>query len=206
MGHEHEADAASLRFLHEKTPDLRLSDSVQHGGHLVSHKVARVRRQRAGDAEALQLAARQLVRETREPPFLDAQVVQQALRHLSCFGQRLTHAHARVDGGFGMLQDQLHGTRAALRQRGAVHEDLAFLRTIVSGQHTAQRGLAEAGRRAEGDALVRADGQVEVAVQRRARAGVRIGYAARLKHGNPLPSTRPAPRSRAREAHATTRG
>ena len=55
-------------FPPQKTPDLRLSDGVQHGGNLVSHKVARVRRQR--QAMQKRCSSPPMARaETREPPF-----------------------------------------------------------------------------------------------------------------------------------------
>mgnify|MGYP000745949195 CR=1 FL=1 len=107
MGHEHEAHVALLRFGHQEPPDLGLRDGVEHGGDLVCHQIARVRHERTGYAEALQLATRKLVREPRKPFLLDAQIVQKALRHLARLGQRPLHTHVRIDGRLGMLQDQL---------------------------------------------------------------------------------------------------
>lgn len=77
MTNDQHANLAGLRRGKRDMPELGLRGCIQHGGHLVGHKVAWLGRQRSGDGNPLQFAAAHLVRPAREPAWIDAQCVQQ---------------------------------------------------------------------------------------------------------------------------------
>lgn len=57
MADDHKPQRALLRLTQQEFPHLRLSDQVEHRGHLVAQHIARLRAQGARDTKALQLAA-----------------------------------------------------------------------------------------------------------------------------------------------------
>ena len=75
MGNQQHAGVFAGGVIEQHMPDVRLGDRVEHGGRLVADQVARARGQRAGDAEALQLAAGQLVGVALQPFVADTQIV-----------------------------------------------------------------------------------------------------------------------------------
>lgn len=186
MGNEYEADAATFGFGDEETPDLGLRDRVEHRGYFVSHEVARVRRQRAGNAETLQLAAGKLMRIAPQPLPLNPQVIKQLLGYLTRLGKRLLHSHPRINRRFRMLQNKLHRTHPARRQRLAVDEDVALERPLKPRKQPTKRRLPKPRRRHQSHSLISPNSQTEVPIQRLRSPRIPIGYPTSFKHAFPL--------------------
>ena len=103
----------------EQVHDLRLDRDVERGDGLVGDDQPRIQRERAGDADALALAARELVRIAvvvlgREPDDVH-QLLHAPLRvavRLAVDDERVgddrAHALARVERGRRILEDHLH--------------------------------------------------------------------------------------------------
>ncbi|CRX24549.1 hypothetical protein PAERUG_P54_1_London_24_VIM_2_04_13_04031 [Pseudomonas aeruginosa] len=104
----------------EQFQHLRLHRDVQRRDRFVGDDQLRVERQRAGDAEALALAAGELVRVTGHGVGGQADVLEQRGDPLAAFGQRqavvnqqrladqFQHRLARVERSVGVLEDHLH--------------------------------------------------------------------------------------------------
>ena len=119
--------ALALQVL-QQVDHLRLDRDVERRDRLVAHDQLRAERQRAGDADALALAARELVREVGHLRGPQADAVEQR-RHLRGALALVGHAvdqqrladdvargHARVERRERILEDDLHllaGTAAA---------------------------------------------------------------------------------------------
>ena len=144
---------------------MRLRDRIQHRGNFVADEVARVRGERAGDAEALQLATGELMGVALHPLIANPQVVEEFLRHVARLRQRFAHAQARIDRLLGMLLDQLHRAYSATRKRLTIEQYLTGLRTLEPSEHAAQRGLAKPRGSLKRYALAGLDLQAESAVQ-----------------------------------------
>ena len=188
MGDEHETPAFAPLQVEQDVPELGLGHGVEHGRGLVGDEVARTRRKRAHHGEAHELAARELVGQAREPLVSHAKSAPKALE-LAIAGGRLrealVHAHARVKGLLGMLPEQLDGARLPMqardgRERCAVDAHGARRGLEVAGEQAAERRLAGAGRCLEGDALSRANREVE-AMEERPAAGIGKREPARLE-------------------------
>ena len=111
-----------LLEVEQQVDDLGLNRHVQRGNSLVADDELRVRGERAGDADALPLAAGELVREAvqevrREAAFVHD--VQDELLHtgvlfldhvvrLHALADDLADAHARVQRGIRILENELH--------------------------------------------------------------------------------------------------
>ena len=165
MGDEDEPHGARLGLGDERLPDLRLGHGVQHSGDLVGDEVARVRAEGPGDAEALHLAAGQLMGIARKPCVADAQKLPQTAQLLlacAAFGETRRHAHARIQRQLRMLPDELHRARATPRQRGAIDEHLARPGRQIARQHAAERRLTGAGRRGQLHALAGGNGEGDI--------------------------------------------
>jgi hypothetical protein len=104
----------------EQVDDLRADRDVERRDGLVQDQELRVERERAGDADALALPARELVREAvrvlraeadRPQQLVDAPLALRA-RVMAVDPQRLgddvAHGHARVERGVRVLEDDLH--------------------------------------------------------------------------------------------------
>ena len=104
----------------EQVHDLRLDRDVERGHRLVEDDQLRVERERARDADALALAARELVREPVRVLRRQADGAQQLVDALLALwpliaavdAQRLAddvaHGHARVERRVRILEDDLH--------------------------------------------------------------------------------------------------
>ena len=148
----------------EQVQDLRADRHVERRHRLVQHHQARRERQRAGDGDALALAARELVGEQLGGALRQADEVEQ-LRHALAdrgggeglvgdqrLGHDLAHAHAGIERGERVLEDGLHGAavaaqplRAQTRERLAVEANLAPGRLLELQDELGGRGLAAAG-------------------------------------------------------------
>ncbi|KAG0928437.1 hypothetical protein G6F31_017726 [Rhizopus arrhizus] len=106
--------------VHEKIQDLRLDRHVQRGHGFVADQHGRLHGQRAGDADALALPARDLVREAVAVFGVQAHFLQGLvdaagnlggrgqLVDLERFAQDLAQALTRVQGCLRVLEDHLH--------------------------------------------------------------------------------------------------
>src|SRR6266404_7957342 len=162
VGDEHIRELQPLLQVHEQIDDLGLDRNVERGNRLVADDEPRLDRQRAGDADPLSLAARELVRialrmlraqayeaEKLRPPFFLAPCREAIQRKR--FGQRLLDGHARIERAVGILKNDLH--RASLRAQRlriereqflSVEPDLARSGFYQSQQQPAGRRLAAA--------------------------------------------------------------
>ena len=124
----------------EQVDDLRLNRHVERRDGLIGHDEGGLNGEGAGDADALPLAARELVRVAAgevgvEPdgleqfahPFLAAAALQAVDHHR--LRHDAAHAHARVQRGVGVLEDHLHlppvGAQVAARERGQIDRPAA---------------------------------------------------------------------------------
>ena len=120
VGDEHVGEPELVLQVLEQVDDLRLDRDVEGRDGLVGDDHLRLQRERAGDADALALAARELVREAldvlgREPDaveqLLDAAVELLARGdavELQRVADDLADALARVQRRVGVLEDHLH--------------------------------------------------------------------------------------------------
>ncbi len=162
-------EAADL--LAQRQPHL----GVQRGQRLVEQQDARLEGERAGERDALLLAAGHLVR-VAAGVLRKADQLQQLLGALGPLGLAGA-AHPQTEGdvvGGGQVREQAvglehHAGVALVRgDRGdvlAVDQDLARVVLLEAGQDAQRGGLAAAGRAEQGEQLTGPDGQVE-AVQR----------------------------------------
>ena len=121
VGDEQVGQVLLLLQVLQKVEDLRLDGNVQGGNSLVAHHKLGAHSQRAGDADALTLAAGELVRiavhEVRSQTgvfhhlqnfFLHALVVLlEVLVSDHALADDLTNRHAGIQGGIGILEDHL---------------------------------------------------------------------------------------------------
>ena len=119
---EHVGQVLVLLEVEQQVDDLGLNRHVQRGNSLVADDELRVRGERTGDADALPLSAGELVREAvqevrREAAFVHD--VQDELLHtgvlfldhvvrLHALADDLADAHARVQRGIRILENELH--------------------------------------------------------------------------------------------------
>ena len=124
----------------EQVDDLRLDRHVERRDGLIGHDEGGLHGERAGDADPLPLAARELVRvaagevgvepdgfEQLAHPLLAASALQTVDHHR--LRHDAAHAHARVQRGVGVLEDHLHlppvGAQIAPRERGQIDRTAA---------------------------------------------------------------------------------
>ena len=164
VGDEEVAQAQLGLQLHQEVDDLRLHRHVEGGDRLVADHEAGFQRQGAGDHDALALAAGEFVREAVGAVARQADHLQQRAHavvaiapavlagDLHRLGDRAADAHARVERGMRILEDELQAAAHA-RQVGAA------LRTgdgLAEQAHRAGGGLVEADDDAAGGRLARA--------------------------------------------------
>ena len=136
----------------DEVQDLRLNRDVESGGRLVEDNDARFRCERAGDRDALPLAAAEGVRIALPGVGREADEVEDFKRTFACgatgeadrpqrFGDDVSHPHARVERGNRILEDRLQmpppQSHRALRQIGHIlaEEHDAALRSREQFQH-----------------------------------------------------------------------
>ena len=122
MRDEHVGQILLLLEVQQQVDDLRLDRHVQCGDRLVADDESRLGRQRTGNADTLPLAAGELVREPVQEVGREAAVVHDLEDHLLHTGvllldhvvrlhtlaDDLADAHARVQRGIRVLEDELH--------------------------------------------------------------------------------------------------
>ena len=190
----------ALQLLHQ-VDDLRLDRDVERGDRLVADEEVGVERERAGEADALALAAGELVRVARrgvgrEPDHLQqlAHLLAELLAAAPVHAQRLADHPpdrvARVQRGVRVLEDHLHPlpqrpqlALAHVRDVGAVEEDRAAGGLVQAQQRPADRRLAAARLADEPERLAALDRQRD-AVDRLHVADVPV-------HDDPAPDREP---------------
>ena len=189
-----------LLQLVEQVEHLRLHREVQRGHRLVADDHVGVERQRAGDADALTLAAGELLRVLVGRLGAEADEVEQAADLHVAVLAALVHAfvgaprlgddvagrHPGVQRRVGVLEDHLHAAAElqqflAAQANGSMPSKLhgALVRTLQHQQCAGQRGLAAAGLadQAEGLAALEVEGD---AVERAQPLLAGVGHAERL--------------------------
>jgi hypothetical protein len=160
---EEESHAQLALQVEHEVDDLRLDRHVQRRDRLVGHHHLGVERQRAGDGDALALAAGELVgialRVVGRQAHLFEQPAHPGLRlgaagdavHQERLHDREAHREARVQRGEGVLEDELdvapQRLQLALRQRqhvAALELDLPALAVDQAQQRAAGGRLAAA--------------------------------------------------------------
>ncbi len=148
VGDEDEAQLAPLLQPAQQHQDLRLDRDVERRNRLVRDDQLRLQHERAGDADALALAAAELVR-----IFVGGIAGHADLSKHGAHGRRdlapgatAMHGHrlrqgladraARVEGGIGILEHDLHLAAQAPEQRGARRQHI-----LAPEAHAAGIGL-----------------------------------------------------------------
>ena len=150
--------------VHQQVDDLRLDRDVQRRNRLVPDDQVRIERERPGDADALALAAGELVRIGVHVPASEPDALEQrrdAILALPAFRYTVdmhgladdrAGRHARIERGVGVLEDHLHPLPVG-HHRGGVEAGNVFvfqpdraLGRLKQLQHRAtDGGLAAAG-------------------------------------------------------------
>ena len=210
--------AEALLQVEQEVDDLRLHGDVERRDGLVADDERRLERDRARDADALALAAAELVRIFRrvrgiEPDHLeeladprDALVA----RADPVDRQRLAHdiadAHARVERRVRILKDDLQMPPRLAQLARPEREHVLILEPHFAGarldqpQHApARRRLARAGFADEPERLARGDGKADVVDRAHGRAAAQEAAASgkllhemtnieKRRHARPLPA------------------
>jgi hypothetical protein len=166
----------------QQVDDLRLDRDVERRDRLVGDDEAGPDRERPGDADALALAAGELVRiaahqlggeadqghQLRDPGGARGAAACEPV-HDQRLGDDVLAAHARIKRGEGVLEDRLglaaEPTQPSLRQAGdvaALEQDLAFAGIRQAEDAATHRGLAGAGFPHQAHGLAVADGEGHV--------------------------------------------
>ena len=200
---EHQGEAEPGAQLPQQQQDMRLRRHVEAGHDLVGDDEVRLERQRAGDAGALALAARQLVRIAVDEAGRQADEIEQRGRavapvppslqtsvHLQRTRQRHAEPQPRIQRRLRILEDHLdaraqrpHLGLAEAADLDAVELNAAGGRLQQPHQQPAERGLAGAGLADEAEHGAARHGEVDpldhLAQQRPAKqpGALRIGEA-----------------------------
>ena len=161
--------------------DLRLDRDVQRRDGLVRDDEIGPRSERSGDANALPLAAAELVRIAIGMLRLQSDLREQVLNALATLPGRhqavdreavrdlRADLPARIEARIGVLEDDLHAPpepaqrrRVRLDEIDAVEDDVAGTGRDEAEQQTADRALARPTLAHEADSLVLADRQVDI--------------------------------------------
>jgi hypothetical protein len=175
---EAEADLQVAEQVHH----LRLDGDVERADRLVAHQQLRPHRQRAGDADALALAAGELVRVALGVEGLQPDQAEQFLRVRAALRRRadavdghrlgdgVAHRQTRVEAGVGVLEHDLHAA-AELAQGGAAR----FRHVLPVEADAPGAGLDQAHDEARGGGLAAAG-----------LAHQRQGFAAAEREAHPV--------------------
>ena len=159
---EHVGEAELLLEVHHEVNDLSLDRDVEGRDRLVAHDELRVEGQGPRDGDPLSLSTRELVRVAAHVDRVEAALLQQPHRAVASallvpvepvdghgLREHVSHGHARVERGVGVLEDDLHpAAQLAERERvrlahvDPVEADLAFDHEPVAGLDQAQERAA----------------------------------------------------------------
>ena len=198
VGDEEIGQAQLLLQPDEHIDDLCLNGHVQRGDGLVHHQKLGLHGQSPGDADALALAARELVDEAVGVLLVQAHLFQQLIdllgalglvlvqvMHVHAFGHDVADGHAGVEGGVGVLKDHL-GLPLVGKQLAALEgvdvpapvEHLAGGLVVHAKAGAAAGGLAAAALAHKAQRLAFMDGEGDVVhgVQGAAMAEVEVFF------------------------------
>lgn len=178
---EEVAHAEVALQVHEQVEDLALHGQVERGDGLVADDELGLQRQGPGDADALELAARERGRPSIPEAGVDAHAGQQVIRPASPLaavvaavddpglGHEVAGKEARVQGRARVLVDELdvlahlaQGLAPQRQQVDAAEQCAAGVRLHEAQQDACRRGLARAGAAHEAVRLAGLDGQVDI--------------------------------------------
>ena len=185
MGDEQVGQAHLGLQVLEHVDDLRLDGNVQRRDRLVADDELGVHGQGAGDAHALPLPARELVRVAVGVLAVEAHALQQAddavaavlvvggqLVDVDAFAHDVPDGHAGVQAGVRVLEHDLHAAAVGqhidgdvlffVKQHLAVIDDGAVGGLVQAQQRAARGGLAAAGLAHQAQGLAFADGKADV--------------------------------------------
>jgi len=164
VGDEEIGEAVCAPKRAEEVDDLGADGDVERADGLVEDEKLRFEGEGPGDVDALTLAAGELMREAREGGGVEADLVQQSFeaggqalgRALAMdgegLGEDLPDAHAGVEGGEGVLEDDLHAAAHGAELAGAEGEEVgSVVEDLASGgfneaeEHAGDGGFAGAG-------------------------------------------------------------
>ena len=176
VGDEHVGHSELLLQILQKVHDLGLHRHVQRRDRLVAHDQPGPRGQRPRNADALALAARELMGVALGVVGVQAHGLEQLGHQLLGRGargdavqqdrlhQRLAHRHARVERAERVLEHHLHVPARALQAGGGQRDDVlaiehhrAAVRLQQAQQGPAGGGLAAAALAHDGQRFARAD-------------------------------------------------
>jgi hypothetical protein len=178
---EQVADAELALQVHEQVQDLALHREVERGDRLVADDELGLQGQGAGDADALELPARERRRSAVAQGRVDAHAGQQLVRPPTplgpveaavddpWLGHEITRPETRIQGGGGILVDELdvlahpaQGLTAQCQEVDAAEHGTAGVGLHEPQQDPRGRGLARPGTADETVRLPRLDGEVDV--------------------------------------------
>jgi hypothetical protein len=177
---EEVGEAEFLPEVHEEVQDLGLDRDVEGGYRLVADEKARLHGECSGDADALSLAARELVRKARLEGGIEADPLQH-LVHIAtdlapryqavderCLAHDLGHPHPGIERGHRVLEDHLHlelGVPGILALEARKVAALIAERAVGGLEDPCHdppdRGLATAGFADQAHHLARLDGEID---------------------------------------------
>ena len=120
MAHQHKGQAQIADQITQQIDDLRLHGNIQRTHGFIADDQARIAGKRAGNRDALALAAREFMRPAPSafrPQANTAQQIRNAARFLGTrhqpmqaerFGNGLRHGHARIKAAERVLENNLH--------------------------------------------------------------------------------------------------
>jgi len=195
VGDEEAGEAEFGLELLEEEKDLSADGDVEGGDGFIGNDEARAEDERAGDADALALAAGEFVGEAGEGVFGKADTAEDGGGEVATlgsggmrlmdgegFGDDFADAHAGIEGGERILKNHLHGpalgTEAGRRERekvAAFEEEFAGVGFDEAEDHAGESGLAAAGLANDGEGFAGEDGKGDVVHGGEARAAGRVG-------------------------------
>src|SRR5215208_5185253 len=188
VGDEEISEAELALEVAQQVEHLGLDGDVQRGDGLVADDELGVNADGAGDANALTLAAGELVRVAVDEVGVEADLLEELARALAPVveaevAQRLlddaAHGHARVQRRVRVLEDHLdvapQGPELAVAERGdvaAVEDELAVRRLVEPDDRLGERGLAAAGLAHQAEAFAGEDIEGDVVHRLEVDAGL----------------------------------
>jgi len=161
---EQHGEVEFLAHVVEQFQDLRLHGDIQGGHGLVGDQQFGLHCQRARDADALPLPARELVGVTVDGPGIESDECHQVLRAVPGLGLRQAEVHrplgdrvadaaARIKRPIGILEDDLHALAMPAERAGRQVRDIRVVQIDVAAGRLDQTHDAAGYRRFSGPRL-----------------------------------------------------